>query len=198
MKKIDIFLSLLSGLGVGLLFRSFILGAGANFPFLDLALLAGLPLLAVLGLWVSWLIGKKFLFIFQVAKFVLIGALATLVDLFVFDFFFWIFGSGGNVAKLASKAISFVIATIAKYGGNKFWAFDKKETTGMGKEFIQFFFITLVGLGVDLGIFYVFVNIIGAPLGIPLSIWTRVSVILAAFVVAIWNFLGYKFIVFKK
>jgi hypothetical protein len=38
----------------------------------------------------------------------------------------------------------------------------------------------------------------GPQFSIQTKIWEELSIILAALVAAIWNFLGYKFIVFKK
>ena len=39
------------------------------------------PVLAAIGLWIASLIGKKFVSIYQLAKFLLIGVIATIFDL---------------------------------------------------------------------------------------------------------------------
>ena len=50
-----------------------------------------LPILSVFGLWVAELIGKKFLFIKQAAKFSLAGGFADVFDVKSFQFLFcWI------------------------------------------------------------------------------------------------------------
>ncbi len=197
MKKIDIVFAILSGWGVAWLASSLLKDYGIYIKFLSLILAIGLPILAFIGLWISYLIGKKFLFVFQAAKFLLIGVLATLVDLSAFKFLGIVF-LGTAFTNLVFKGASFLIATFAKYWGNKFWAFEKMEKEGMGKEITQFYVVTAIGLGVDVGIFSLVVNKIGPQFGTPLATWNTIGVLIAAVVVSVWNFLGYKFIVFKK
>jgi len=55
-----------------------------------------------------------------------------------------------------------------------------------------------VGLGINVGIASWIVNIIGPLFGSPLKIWANIGAIAASIVTSVWNFLGYKFIVFKK
>jgi len=198
MRKIDIVIAFLAGLGVAWLAYGLMKGYGIDIKFLGWILAIFLPLLALFGLWVCYLIGKKFLFVFQAGKFLLIGVLATLVDLWVFKFLGLISGLTIAWALNVFKGISFLVATFAKYWGNKFWAFEKVEKTGMGKEITQFYLVTLIGLGINVGIFSLIVNTIGPQFATPPEIWRTLGVIIAALVVAVWNFLGYKFIVFKK
>ncbi len=166
--------------------------------FLGLILAFALPTLALFGIWLAWLLGKKFLWIFQAAKFLLIGALATLVDLGILNVLIWISGIAAGLWFSIFKGISFIVATCSKYLGDKFWAFEKMERVGMGKEFGQFFTVTLISLAINVGAASLIVNLIGSQFDLTEKIWANVGAILAAFVSAIWNFLGYKFIVFKK
>ena len=204
MKKVDIILSLLAGGGVAGLVYGLIIGSGVeevlgiNVNFLGWFLFIFLPILALVALWISYLIGKKFLFIFQVAKFLLIGVLATLLDLGVLNLLMWIFDVATGQTFIVFKGISFLGATLSKYWGNKLWAFEQSEMKGVEKEFTQFFVVTLIGLGINLGITSLIVNEIGPQLGIALKVWANIGAIAAALVGAAWNFLGYKFIVFKK
>lgn len=197
MRKIDIIIATLAGEGVAWLFVGIIKNSPLKISFLNWLLPILFPILAVFGLWLAYLIGKKFLVIFQVAKFLLIGILATLVDLGVFKFLGFIF-LGTKLTDAVFKGISFLTATFAKYWGNKFWAFEKMEKAGMGKEITQFYVVTAIGLGVNVGIFSFVVNVIGPQFGILLETWKTIGVIIAAIVVSVWNFFGYKFIVFKK
>lgn len=204
MKKADIFFAVLSGAGVAWLVYGMIKESGIGEIYgievevLGWLLFILLPILALLALWISYLIGKRFLFVLQVAKFLLIGILATLLDLGIFKSLGLISGLSTDWSRITFKGISFIGATFAKYWGNKFWAFEKSEMAGAEKELTQFYIITLIGLGVNVGIFSLIVNTIGPQFGIPLNIWETLGVIFAALVVATWNFLGYKFIVFKK
>jgi len=107
-------------------------------------------------------------------------------------------GVATGVAYAVFKGITFLIATSAKYFGDKFWAFEKMEKTGMGKEFSQFFFVTLIGLGLNVGIASFVVNGIDPQFGLTANNWGTVGGIAAAFGVMAWNFIGYKFFVFKN
>ena len=204
MKKIDIVLAILTGLQLAILTCGLIKSSGVeDFYGLDastfsMILIISLPILATVGLWVCSLIGEEFEFIYQIAKFFLIGVLATLFDLSVLNFLMWIFGRATGLFFSIFKGISFLAATIAKYWGNKIWAFEKKETEEVGREVGLFFAITLVSLGINVGIASFLVNISGPQFGLSTEIWANVAAIIAAIAGATWNFLGYKFIVFKE
>ena len=68
----------------------------------------------------------------------------------------------------------------------------------MHKEFGQFFIVTLIGLGLNVGVASFVVNVIGPQFGLNETLWANIGGITAAFGVTVWNFIGYKFIVFKK
>jgi len=67
----------------------------------------------------------------------------------------------------------------------------------MHKEFGQFFMVTLIGLGLNIGVASFVVNVIGPQFGMSETLWANVGGIAAAFGVTAWNFIGYKFFVFK-
>ncbi len=157
-----------------------------------------LPITALFGLWITYLLGKKFIFIFQAGKYFLIGAFSAVVDIKIFQLSTLIFGIFALTLPLIAKTISFLMATLVKYWGNKHWAFLKLETDGIIREIIQFFAVTLVGLAIDLSAFYYFTAILGPQYNIPVVVWRDLSIIFAALAAAVWNFAGYKFFVFKK
>lgn len=198
MTKTDIVFALLAGAGVAWLASGIIKDYGLEIKYLGWIMAIFLPLLSLFGLWVCYLLGKKYLFIFQAGKFLLIGILATLVDLSVFKFLSLIILYNTWLTKACFKAASFLVATFAKYWGNKFWAFESKEMGAVGKEIAQFYIVTLIGMGINVGVFTLVVNVLGPQFGTPAKIWETFGVIFAAVVVSVWNFLGYKFIVFKK
>ncbi len=186
MKKNDIIFAIVCGLAVAWIALDFFGKYGWIFFFV-------LPIFSVIGLCLVELIGKKILFVRQAGKFILAGSLADVIDIKVFQFLFWL-----APFSLIFKAISFLVATFVKYWWNKYWAFEKMEKEDINKEAIQFFAVTLAGLILNVGAFYYFTKILGPQFSMPIKTWTELSVIFAALVSAAWNFLGYKFIVFKK
>ena len=198
MKVIDIIFALICGRVVAWIAVDFLKGYEVDIGIYGWFLPWILPIISLICLWLAFLIGKKLLFVFQAAKFFLTGAFATVVDIKIFQLVTWLLSLMMTANPLIPKAISFLIATFAKYWGNKYWVFEKNGKDGIKKEVIQFFIITLVGLALDVGSFYYFIKIIGPQFGMPFKVWQELSIILAALVAALWNFLGYKFLVFKK
>jgi putative flippase GtrA len=199
MKRIDIVLALVTGEITAWFFYYLLKDVAVlKIENLGLILAVSFPVLALIGVWISWWLSKRFLWIFQLAKYLLIGVLATITDLGILNFLMLVSGITVGIWFSVFKGISFVVATCAKYFGDKFWAFEKMEKREMGKEFGQFFVVTLIGLGLNVGAASLVVNIIGPQFGLSDTLWANVGGIIAAFAVTAWNFIGYKFIVFKK
>lgn len=194
MKKLDIIIALIIGELTALYFA---------FLFKDVncgvwALCVIFPILSIVCLWIAYLIGKKYFFIFQGAKFLLIGVLGTLIDVGVLNILIWISGISSGLLFPVFKGISFVVASCNKYFGHKFWVFEKKGMIGIKKEFGKFFLVSLGGLIINVTAASLIVNLIKPQFGLSETIWANIGAITAALVTVIWNFLGYKFIVFKK
>jgi len=204
MKKADIILAFVTGLVLAWFLMGMIKSSevdnilGVDVDLLNIILFVSLPILAIIGLGVTFLIGKKFPFVFQLGKFLLIGASATLLDLSILNLLISLFNTSQGLAFSVFKGISFLGATFAKYWANKFLAFEKKEMKGVQKEFAQFFVVTFVGLMINVVAASIVVNVIGPQFGINPQVWASIGGIVAAIVGFAWNFLGYKFVVFKK
>jgi putative flippase GtrA len=194
MTKNDIIFAGLTGFFVAFIFADFLWVT--KFSYLALHLFWLFPLLSIAGLWICEHLGKKFKFIHEAGKFFLVGAFSAVVDIKVYQIFAGLLAVV-LASSLISKAISFLVATAVKYGGNKIWVFEKNGKDGIKKEIIQFTVITTVGMVIDVFIFYCATHYF-QPANAPVRIWTEISIIIAALVAAVWNFLGYKFIVFKK
>jgi putative flippase GtrA len=183
MKKIDLIFALVCGFAVAWV-------AGDFFKIFGWAFFILLPLLFVILVDVIERIFKNSKIVGQGIRHIFTGAFADIADIKFFQLLFWFFPD-----QLTVKAISFLLAAVIKYLGNKYWAFDKPGKDGSGLEALQFLAITLVGLLINVASFYFFVRI--NP-GLSPEFWREISVILALIITAFWNFCGYKFIVFKK
>lgn len=137
----------------------------------------------------------------QGAKFIIVGVANTLVDLGVLNLLIFISGISAGPTYSLFKGASFSLAVINSYVFNKFWTFSA-SAQGYGgqrkKEFIQFFIVSLVGFGINVGVASLVVNVIGSQFGIADKLWANVGAMIATLIGMSWNFLGYKFIVFKK
>jgi len=168
---------------------------GAKIPFWWLFPIA-LPLLSVFGILVAYWLGKKIIVIYQLAKFLLVGVLNTLVDLGILNLIILFVEVSSGIWYSIFKGFSFLVAVINSYFWNKWWTFEKKGEGG-GKEFSQFLMVSVIGFGINVGIASLVVNISGPQLGLSPKIWANVGAVMATLCSMLWNFVGYKFIVFK-
>lgn len=196
MKRGDIIASLILGGIIGL-FLAFILqgfGFGIFSPWI---LVLILPILAVVGIAVGELIGKKIPIILQIMKFGMVGLANTAVDFGILNFLMAATGifSGKDIFFLNS--VSFIIAVIHSYFWNKFWTFSARKTEAT-KEFLQFLIVSVVGLLINGGIVYMITTWLQPMFGVNEISWANAGKVAATAISLIWNFIGYKFIVFKK
>jgi putative flippase GtrA len=82
----------------------------------------------------------------ELAKFGVVGAVAFVVDVAVFNLL--LFHSSGFLhgKPVTAKAVSTVIATVVSYLGNRFWTFRHRQSTGSPREYVLFFALNGVGL----------------------------------------------------
>ena len=156
------------------------------------------PPLTFFGLLTASLIGKKFLAVWQLANFILVGALNTFVDFGVLNFLMWVFGLYIGFSFAIFKGVSFLTATVNSYFWNKHWTFKSGNGTFVRGEYLKFLVIATVGFLINVGVSSFIVNVIGPQSGIKEKLWANFGAFLAVFVTFAWNFLGSKFIVFKK
>jgi len=198
MKLVDIILSIITAEGVAGLFLWLIKNSPLNLPFLNWLLPILFPILAIFGIWIAEIIGRKFIFVYQLAKFALVGAFFAVFDFAILNYLMIYFGiKKEEILKYAIfVAISFTIVTIFKYFANKYWTFEKFEKEKMEKEFGIFFLVTLISGFIQVGVasvFFRFLVLITSPL-----LAGNIGKFIGIAVASIWNFLGYKFLVFKK
>ena len=163
------------------------------------------PFFCLFWLIFAFALAKKFKVFYQLGKFVLVGGLNFLVDLGVLNLLIFLSGIAAGWYFSLFKAVSFSVAVINSYLFNKFWTFkspdavsDKETVKGMGREFLGFLVITLVGLGINNLTASLIVNWIGPQWNISPELWANIGAMVASAVGLIWNFLGYKFFIFKK
>ncbi len=165
------------------------------------------------GLTIAYYIGKKIAVIWQLGKFGVTGVMNMLVDMGVLSLLIAIFRNSFQIeAKNAIfpeiailsfltfyasyKSISFIIANINSYIWNKYWTFHKEGSKKT--EFIQFFIVSILGFIINV-IVASLVFHLGNPSGaLAQGQWGLIGAAAGSAVGLAWNFIGYKFFVFKK
>lgn len=77
----------------------------------------------------------------ELMKFGVVGSLAFLVDLGVFNLLLHL-----TDKPLTSKTLSTVVATTVAYAGNRTWTFRRRSRSGVRREYALFFLLNGVGL----------------------------------------------------
>ena len=86
----------------------------------------------------------------EIAKFGVIGLIAFVIDVGVFNLL--LFGGGAFTDKpLTAKVISVAVATTFAYFGNRFWTFRHRGRTNMGREYLLFFLLNGVAMLIAVG-----------------------------------------------
>lgn len=118
--------------------------------------------------------------------FCFVGIISTLIDICLLyigvEFF--------NLKVLISATLSFIVASINGYILNKKITFKHDKTPTNGKQYLQFLFVSIIGLIFTLVFMYTFVEL--------LNIFYIYAKIITVILVVFWNYNGNLFWTFKK
>ncbi len=198
-EKSDLWPAFIAGLGIAL----FSLPILKNISFLPsrkgilFLWVIVISLGAMLGIYITKLLGRKKPVIFQIAKYGLIGWLNVFLYAGIFNFFSWLTGIASGYTADFFLLISFVLTTTNAFFWNKTWTF-KAGLSGDGrKEYIKFFVVSGLVAILNIFLFHLIVNTIGAPEKINAELWANIAIFALIPVSFLGNFFGYKFFVFK-
>ena len=111
---------------IGLLCALLILPIAKNLQMkqsFTLSLLVVLPILAAAGMFAAYWLAKKIKVFYQIAKFILVGALNSFVDWGILNLLMFLTSIAAGGMYSVFKGISFLVATTNSYFWNKFWTF---------------------------------------------------------------------------
>lgn len=162
-------------------------------PFVFPLLFAGFPVATLAGTIIAILIGKRIPILWQVAKFALVGALNTVMDFGILNFLILVTGIISGAWIIVMNAASFSLSIFNSYFWNKEWVFPSRKQA----RFSTFFVLTLIGLGLNTGIVFVFTTYIPPILNLSPTLWANIAKVIATGVSLFWNFGAYKLIVFN-
>ncbi len=144
--------------------------------------------------------------VFQFVKCASVGVLNTLVDFAVLNILMWATGiySGKYIGILIG--ISFCFAVTNSFIWNKKWTFKNKSINAkdLQRQIITFIIISLGGLAIKTySASFVINNVHIVPLfniseTLWVKLWANVGNASAVLLTMIWNFVGYKLVVFKN
>jgi putative flippase GtrA len=206
--KKDLYLGILSGLFIGLLALPVIGAAKPDlYAKIYLAIVPFFLIATPFGLVIGHMIGRKISFIWQLSKFGVTGVLNALVDLGTLSILTFFFRAYYNIDSKdiafgvitfysIYKSASFIIANINSYFWNKHWTFHQEDRKG--SEFLQFFIVSIIGFAINVIVASLIFESIAASIGISADQAGLIGAVVGSVAGLAWNFIGYKFLVFKK
>ncbi len=152
---------------------------------------------APFALFIAARIGKVFPVAYQFAKFSAVGTLNNAIDFGIVNFLIFLTGIAGGWGYSIFKTISFIAGTTNSFFWNKFWTFGATAKPH-SREVMKFYSFAIVGGIINVSVASFVVNGIHAPAGIIPKVWANIGTLAGVAGSFLWNFLSYKFFVFKK
>ena len=132
----------------------------------------------------------------QYLKFGIVGGVNTAIDFLILNILMFFTGITAGYGYIMFKSISFIAANINSYFLNKKWTF-KSDSAANRREMVLFFTVSIIGLLINAGTASFIVTFIDPINGISPTAWANVGALVATAVSLVWNFFGYKIIVFS-
>ena len=135
----------------------------------------------------------------QVARFLVVGGLNTLVDLGVLYVLLHIPGvprageEGFAYYSTAAKGFSYILGICNSFVWNKYWTFNAGKSARGKREFGVFFLVNLPPLIINVFVF----GLLGIWLKSGSSLVQLAKAFVAAVVSVAWNFLGSRYFAFR-
>lgn len=196
MTKKELFLSLAAAVLAAIFLVPTLINTGYYYkiPFVNLILFIALPILVVVGMSIANFIGKRILLIWQVSKFGLVGVLNTAIDFGILNFLILQtnFTQGGGIGLI--NVPSFSAAIINSYFWNRKWVFEGAKQG----NFFTFVAVTVIGLLINTTVVIVITTFIPPMFNLSPTLWANVAKVFATGFSMVWNFSGYKIIVFRR
>jgi len=198
MSKGDFKIIVLIGVLVGILIQPVIVNILPQAIFSQrIAIFVGLAILAPLALFIAYLLSKLIPVFYQFAKFAAVGTLNTVIDFGVLNLEIFLSGVYVGAAYSLFKAVSFLCSTTNSFFWNKYWTFNARNKATAG-ETAKFYIIAAVGWVINVSTASLIVNFLTRPVTISPARWDNLGALVGVAASFLWDFVGYKFIVFKK
>lgn len=163
-----------------------------------LILIIILPVVISFAVYGAYLLGRIQPVFFEFGKFIVIGLSNAIIDFGVLNLLILVTDIERGHYFSLFKGLSSIAALVNSYLWNKVWAFEGSEHEKPKREFLQFLVVSFIGVLINVVVASLVVNIIGPVGDIPPRVWANFGAFSAIVMGGLWNFIGYKFIVFSE
>lgn len=118
----------------------------------------------------------------QAVRYLFVGGLCTVIDMGLL----YLLTEHLGVHYILSGALSFSAGVTANYFMCTKWVFTESKIKNRGVEFLFYIFVSIVGLGLNLGILWILTSLI--------ECYFMLSKMVAIAITLIWNFCSRKYL----
>lgn len=154
-------------------------------------------ILAVVALAIAGMIARRIPVVLQLAKFAAVGAFNTFLDWGVYSLLMLMTQIYAGPSIALFKVISFGVAMIGGYLWNKYWTFNATNKS-TANEMGLFLTVSVIGATINVSLTWLIVQMFTGTQTVTPQQLAQLAAGIATIASMIWNFLGYKLIVFKK
>ena len=130
----------------------------------------------------------------QFGKFLAVGTVNTIIDFGTLNLLSWLTGIYGGVRLAPINVLGVLFALTNSYLLNKHWTF--KAPAQPGRRVGRFMLVSLIGVSLNTALVVALTDVMMRPAGITSQLWENLAKALATGGTLLWDFLGYKFLVF--
>lgn len=134
----------------------------------------------------------------QFLKFITVGFMGTIIDFGILNLLSWLTGVTSGDGIIPINIVAFVSALTFSFYFNKRWTFDDLSVGETHRKFTWFLLISLGGVTINTLIVRFLTTNINPAFDVDPRLWLNIAKFLATGASGLWNFFGYKLIVFKK
>jgi putative flippase GtrA len=131
----------------------------------------------------------------QFGKFLVVGTLNTAIDFGTLNLLSWFTGIYGGVRLAPINVLGVLLALTNSYLLNKHWTF--KTPAHPRRRVGRFVLVSLLGVGLNTALVVALTHFVTRPTGLTPQLWENLAKALATGGTLLWDFLGYKFLVFR-
>ncbi len=195
--KKDYSIAFWAGVLTGLFAVPILLNVGVREPLAFLMVIGGVPFLWVAGVWFGGFLSRWLPFMAQFGKYAAVGFLNASIDFGILNAISMATGVTAGFVVGGVNIPGFSVAVFNSYLWNRLWTFRQPEGEGLFDDVPKFLLVTGIGLAINSGVVVLLTTYVTPFFGITSVAWLNVAKVIASATSLLWNFLGYKFVVFK-
>lgn len=162
----------------------------ALLPFLIAALWA-------FGVWLGGFLSKWLPFFAQFGKYATVGFFNTAIDFGVLNVLSILSGVTAGFVIGGVNVPGFSLAVFNSYLWNKSWVFKSGQKGNFFHNLPLFILVNLIGLLLNSGLIILLTTYNSGFRGLAPGTWLNIAKVIATAISFLWNFIGFKFIVFR-